>query len=85
MAAFDDEQTVVTAGRGLVGGRQAEVLRCWRISCGTAGATHRRLHIWYMRCTMWRLQFTRLPSTHIELCFLQALSIPVIERRSRQL
>jgi len=37
IAAFDNEQSVVTAGRGLVGGKQAEVLRCWHIATGTAG------------------------------------------------
>ena len=37
IAAFDHESSVVTAGRGLVSGKQAEVLRCWRISTGTAG------------------------------------------------
>jgi len=39
IAAFDHEQSVVTAGRGLVGGKQAEVLRCWCIASGTAGTS----------------------------------------------
>ena len=39
IGACDHEQTVVTAGRGLVGRKQTEVLRCWRICTGTAGAT----------------------------------------------
>lgn len=33
-----DESTVVTAGRGLVNGRDSEVVRCWRLSDGAPGA-----------------------------------------------
>lgn len=32
-----DESAVVTAGRGLVNGRDSEVVRCWRLSDGAAG------------------------------------------------
>lgn len=38
MAVSGDESTVVTAGRGLVNGRDAEVVRCWRLSDGAPGA-----------------------------------------------
>ncbi|KAK9789958.1 hypothetical protein WJX73_004390 [Symbiochloris irregularis] len=40
LAAHDDEESVVTAGRGIIEGRDCEVLRCWRLSDTTAGVQY---------------------------------------------
>ena len=37
LAVTGSEGTVVTAGRGLVNGRDSEVVRCWRLSDGAPG------------------------------------------------
>lgn len=38
MVAHEDEGSLVTAGRGLIDGKECEVLRCWRLSDTSAGA-----------------------------------------------
>ncbi len=39
LAASEDELTIVTAGRGTLAGADAEVLRCWILADGSAGAS----------------------------------------------